>query len=132
MEVIAVFSPLLGALLAGLFGRQMGDKGANFLTCALMLVAAVCSVILFKDVVLMKDPRTIELFTWIASGRMNVAWALRFDQLAAVMVLTVNLVSCAVHFYSIGYMSHDDARARFMSYLSLFTFAMLMLVTSSI
>ncbi|MCE9507378.1 MAG: NADH-quinone oxidoreductase subunit L [Alphaproteobacteria bacterium] len=131
MELIAVLSPLLGAFIAGVFGRQIGDRAANVVTCALMLAAAVCSVILFRDVALMKEPRTIELFTWIASGKLKVSWALRFDQLAAVMVLVVNLVSCAVHVYSVGYMSHDDARARFMSYLSLFTFAMLMLVTAN-
>ncbi|MFH1157340.1 MAG: NADH-quinone oxidoreductase subunit L [Pseudomonadota bacterium] len=130
MEVIAVFSPLLGALIAGLFGRQLGARGANFVTCALMTVAAVCSVILFREISLEKVPRTIELFTWISSGALNVSWALRFDQLAVVMAVVVNLVSCAVHYYSIGYMSNDEARERFMSYLSLFTFAMLMLVTS--
>ena len=131
MEVIAVFAPLLGALIAGLFGKLIGDKGANFITCALMTLAAVCSVLLFKEITLANSPRTIELFTWIASGKLNVSRALRFDQLAAVMVVVVNLVSCAVHVYSVGYMSHDDARARFTSYLSLFTFAMLMLVTAS-
>ncbi len=130
MEIIAVFAPLLGALIAGLSGRLIGDRGANVVTCALMTVAAVCSVILLKDITAAQAPRTVELFTWIASGSLNVSWALRFDQLAAVMAVVINLVSCAVHFYSIGYMSHDDARPRFMAYLSLFTFAMLMLVTS--
>lgn len=130
MEYIAVLSPLLGALIAGLFGRTIGDKASNAVTCLLMVAAAVCSVMIFRDVVLTKTPYTVELFTWIASGKLNVSWALRFDQLSAVMVVVVNLVSCAVHIYSVGYMSHDNARARFTSYLSLFTFAMLMLVTS--
>jgi NADH-quinone oxidoreductase subunit L len=130
MEIIAVFAPLLGGLIAGLFGRLTGDKGANFITCTLMVIAAVCSLLLFRDINLQSSPRTIELFTWIASGKLNVSWALRFDQLAAVMAVVVNCVSCAVHIYSVGYMSHDDARARFTSYLSLFTFAMLMLITS--
>ncbi len=129
-EIIAVFSPLLGALLAGLFGKQLGDKGANFVTCMLMVIAAGCSLILFQDVALAHAPRTVELFTWIASGKLNVSWALRFDQLAAVMCVVVNVVSCMVHIYSVGYMSHDKARARFTAYLSAFTFAMLMLVTS--
>ena len=131
MEIIAVFAPLLGALIAGSFGKQLGDKGANIVTCALMALAAVCSVILFQDVVFAKSPRTIELFTWISSGKLNVSWALRFDQLAAVMVVVVNVVSCMVHIYSVGYMSHDKARARFTAYLSAFTFAMLMLVTAN-
>ena len=130
MEVIAVFSPLLGALIAGLFGRQLGANGANFVTCALMTLAAFCSIILFKEVAMMDALRTVELFTWISSGSLNVSWALRFDQIAAVMVLVVNLLSCAIHYYSIGYMKHDESPARFMSYMSLFTFSMLMLVTA--
>ncbi len=131
IEIIAVFSPLLGALIAGLFGKQLGDKNANLVTCALMVIAAVCSITLFQEVAIGHAARTIELFTWIASGKLNVSWALRFDQLAAVMVVVVNVVSCMVHIYSVGYMSHDKARARFTAYLSAFTFAMLMLVTSS-
>src|SRR4051812_34033720 len=123
LEIIAVFSPLLGALLAGFFGKQLGDKRANFVTCTLMIIAAACSVVLFQDVAFGNSPRTVELFTWIASGKLNVSWSLRFDQLAAVMVFVVNVVSCMVHIYSVGYMSHDKARARFTAYLSAFTFA---------
>lgn len=131
MEVLAVLSPLLGALIAGIFGKQIGDKGAQFITCFLMTVAALSSLLLFHEVNMGSDPRTVELFTWISSGSLHVSWSLRFDQLAAVMAVVINLVSWAVHLYSVGYMSHDDAQARFMSYLSLFTFAMLMLVTSN-
>ena len=131
IEIVAVFSPLLGALIAGLFGKQLGAKGANLVTCTLMLLAAGCSLVLFQEVALAKSPRTVELFTWIASGKLNVSWSLWFDQLAAVMAVVVNVVSCMVHIYAVGYMSHDKARARFTAYLSGFTFAMLMLVTSS-
>ena len=74
--------------------------------------------------------RTVPLFTWILTGQFEVDWALRFDTLTAVMLVVVNVVSCAVHFYSIGYMSHDGSIPRFFSYLSLFTFFMLMLVTA--
>ena len=130
IEIIAVFAPLLGALLAGFFGKQLGDKGANIVTCTLMVIAAGCSVVLFRDIDFGHVPRTVELFTWIASGKLNVSWSLRLDQLAGVMLVVVNVVSCCVHIYSVGYMSHDKARARFTSYLSGFTFAMLMLVTS--
>lgn len=130
MEITAVFAPLLGALIVGLLGNKMGNRLSQVITCGLMTVAAVCSILLFKDVNFGDSARVVELFTWIASGDLNVSWALRFDQLAAVMVIVVNLVSCAVHYYSVGYMSHDDAQPRFMAYLSLFTFAMLMLVTS--
>lgn len=130
MEYIAVLSPLVGALVAGLFGKQIGDKGAQFVTCALMLAAAIASVMLLREVNYGDAPRTIELFTWIASGDLNVKWALRFDQLSAVMAVVITVVSTMVHFYSVGYMHHDPAQGRFMAYLSLFTFAMLMLVTA--
>lgn len=131
MEYVAVFAPLLGAMIAGIFGRQIGDGNAKAVTCLFMTFAAISSVLLFKDINFGESPRVIELMTWIASGDLNVSWALRFDQLSAVMLVVVNVVSCMVHFYSIGYMSHDNAQARFMAYLSLFTFAMLMLVTSN-
>jgi len=130
MEYIAVLSPLVGALIAGLFGRQIGDKGAQLVTCGLMIAASVASVMIFRDINFGGQPRTLELFTWIASGDLNVKWALRFDQLSAVMAIVITLVSTAVHIYSVGYMHHDKAQARFMAYLSLFTFAMLMLVTA--
>jgi len=130
MEYIAVLSPLVGALVAGLFGKQIGDRGAQFITCALMVAASVASVMLLREVNFGGAPRTVELFTWIASGDLNVKWALRFDQLSAVMGVVITLVSTAVHIYSVGYMHHDPAQGRFMSYLSLFTFAMLMLVTA--
>ncbi len=130
LETVAVFAPLLGAAIAGLFGKKIGDKGANFATCTLMLVSAGCAVALFRDVLFLHHPHTATLLTWISSGALKVDWALRFDQLATVMVTVVTVVSCCVHFYSIGYMAHDKARARFTAYLSLFTFAMLMLVTA--
>ena len=109
---------------------QIGDMGAQFVTCALMLAAAIASVMLLREVNYGDAPRTIELFTWIASGDLNVKWALRFDQLSAVMAVVITVVSTMVHFYSVGYMHHDPAQGRFMAYLSLFTFAMLMLVTA--
>ncbi len=130
LETVAVFAPLLGGAIAGLFGKKIGDKAANFVTCTLMLASAGSAIALFYDILLKHDPRTVQLFTWISSGALNVSWALRFDQLATVMVAVVTVVSTCVHFYSIGYMAHDKARARFTAYLSLFTFAMLMLVTA--
>lgn len=131
MEVIAVFAPLAGALIAGLFGKQIGDKGAQFVTCFLMMVAALSSLLIFNEVNLNGMPKIIDLFTWIASGDLKVMWSLRVDQLSAVMLVVINCISCAVHIYSVGYMHHDKAQARFMAYLSLFTFMMLMLVTSN-
>lgn len=130
MEQLAVFSPLLGFLIAFLFGKKIEDKGAQFVTCAGMFIAAFCSLVLFFDVVLENDPRTILLASWISSGDFQADWAIRIDQLTVVMMCVINIVSSCVHVYSIGYMSHDKHKARFMAYLSLFTFAMLMLVTA--
>ncbi|QJE72753.1 NADH-quinone oxidoreductase subunit L [Aerophototrophica crusticola] len=132
MEIAAIFLPLLGAFIAGFFGRQIGDRGAQIVTCAGVLVAAVLSCILFAQIGFggPEAARTVELFTWIDSGSFEVSWALRMDTLTAVMLVVVNVVSAMVHVYSVGYMSHDPGKARFMAYLSLFTFMMLMLVTA--
>lgn len=130
MELLAVFSPLVGFLIAGLFGKQIGDRGAQFVTVSGMVVAAFTSLLLFYDVIFNGHPRLYPLASWISSGDFNVSWTLRIDQLTAVMMVVINVVSACVHVYSIGYMSHDKAKARFMAYLSLFTFAMLMLVTA--
>ena len=131
MEIVAVFAPLLGAFIAGFLGKVVGDRGAQVITCLLMLVAALCGALLFREVIASGQAHVVDIFTWISSGDFDVKWSLRFDQLSLVMVVVVNFVSAAVHVYSVGYMDHDACRARFMSYLSLFTFAMLMLVTSN-
>jgi NADH-quinone oxidoreductase subunit L len=130
MELFAVFTPLAGFLMAFLFGKQLGDKGAQFVTSTGLIIAAICSVLLFMDVALAGHTRIIPLATWISSGDFEVLWSLRIDQLTVVMMCVINIVSACVHVYSVGYMSHDPCKGRFMSYLSLFTFAMLMLVTA--
>jgi len=130
MELLAVFLPLFGFLIAGLFGKEIGDKAAQFITCSFMIFAALASCLLFFKVNLAAAPYTVILTTWISSGDFTVEWALRVDQLSVVMMCVVNIVSACVHVYSVGYMAHDKAKARFMAYLSLFTFAMLMLVTA--
>jgi NADH-quinone oxidoreductase subunit L len=127
---LIVFAPLLGAILAGFFGRMIGDRGSMLVTSGLMTLAAVLSWIVFFDVTFGHAPTHVELLTWITAGEFRVNWALQVDQLTAVMLIVVNTVACLVHWYSIGYMAHDPHKARFFSYLSLFTFAMLMLVTS--
>ncbi len=126
-----VFSPLLGFLLAGLFGQSLGVKGAQYITTGLMLLAAFLSWIVFFSVGFSEvEPQTIVVLQWLNTGSLNVNWAFRVDTLTAVMLVVVNTVSSLVHIYSIGYMSHDPHRSRFFAYLSLFTFSMLMLVTS--
>ena len=130
MELAAVFPPLLGSIVAGFFGRWIGDRGAQLVTCLGVVISAVASVWLFQDVAVAGHVRTIELFTWIKSGSFVAPWSLRFDTLTVVMLIVVTLVSSCVHIYSIGYMAHDPHKPRFQAYLSLFTFAMLTLVTS--
>jgi NADH-quinone oxidoreductase subunit L len=130
MEVVAVFLPLIGAILAGLFARQLGDRGAQIATIAPMLLSALLSVIVFFDVAVAGNARTTELFTWIDSGSFELSWALRMDTLSAVMLAVVTIVSAMVHVYSVGYMEHDPSKPRFFAYLSLFTFFMLMLATA--
>ncbi len=130
MELLAVFLPLVAFAVAGLFGKQIGDKGCQFVTCSALIIAAFASISLFFDVAYGGEAYTTILSEWITSGDFNVKWALRIDTLSVVMMCVINIVSACVHIYSIGYMSHDEAKGRFMAYLSLFTFAMLMLVTA--
>ena len=130
MDAAVIFLPLIGAVIAGLFGRQIGDKGAQAVSCGLMLASAALSVPVLADVAFGGQPRTTELFTWIDSGAFEASWALRVDQLSAVMMFVVSVVSAMVHVYSIGYMHHDKSVPRFFAYLSLFTFFMLSLVTA--
>ena len=130
MFIAVVFLPLLASIIAGLFGRVIGDRAAQLLTSSALGVSALLSALIFQSVALEGHEVTVHLLTWIQSGGLNVEWALRFDTLTAVMLVVVTGVSFMVHVYSIGYMSHDHSIPRFMSYLSLFTFAMLMLVTA--
>lgn len=130
MELLAVFPPLVAFVLVGLFGKQIGDKGAQFLTCSGVIVAAASSIALFFQVIPSGMAHVVPLADWVDSGDFRAQWSLRIDQLSVVMMCVVNIVSACVHVYSVGYMSHDPHKARFMAYLSLFTFAMLMLVTS--
>ncbi|MEW6639878.1 MAG: NADH-quinone oxidoreductase subunit L [Pseudomonadota bacterium] len=107
-----------------------GSRAAEVITTALLLISAALSWVTFVDVGFMHHDARVVLLPWINSGELNVAWTLRVDTLTAVMLVVVNTVSSLVHLYSIGYMSEDPNRPRFMAYLSLFTFAMLMLVTA--
>ncbi len=127
-----VFLPLIGAIIAGLFGRAIGAKASEYVTSGLMIIAAILSWVVFFTVALGHPEGAIkvEVLRWIQSGGIDVSWSLRVDTLTSVMLIVVNTVSTLVHIYSIGYMHTDPHRPRFFAYLSLFTFAMLMLVTS--
>ncbi|WP_404933222.1 NADH-quinone oxidoreductase subunit L [Nitratireductor sp. L15S-10] len=126
-----VFLPLIGFLIAGLFGRSIGAKGSELITSGLMVIVALLSWVAFFSVAMGSgEAFTVPLLSFITSGNLDVSWAIRVDTLTVVMLIVVNTVSALVHIYSIGYMHHDPHRPRFFAYLSLFTFAMLMLVTS--
>jgi NADH-quinone oxidoreductase subunit L len=130
MEPFVVLLPLFGALLAMPIGKIMGARAAEVVTTGLVGLACLQAWTLFFDVAVGGNVRTISLFTWIESGSFFADWAVRLDTLSAVMLVVVNTVSFLVHAYSIGYMHEDDGRPRFFAYLSLFTFAMLTLVTA--
>jgi NADH-quinone oxidoreductase subunit L len=126
-----VFLPLIGAIVAGLFGRSLGAKASEYITSGFLVLAAVLSWIAFLTFAFSdREAFTVEVMRWIQTGGLDVSWAFRIDTLTVVMLVVVNTVSSLVHIYSIGYMHHDPHRPRFFAYLSLFTFAMLMLVTS--
>ncbi|MGI9483861.1 MAG: NADH-quinone oxidoreductase subunit L [Hyphomicrobiales bacterium] len=125
-----VFLPLLGAIIAGFGGRALGAKASSYLTSGFLVISAILSWYAFYDVAIGGNTYKIEVMRWVTSGALEANWAFRIDTLTAVMLVVVNTVSSLVHIYSIGYMSHDPHQPRFFSYLSLFTFAMLMLVTS--
>ncbi|MDB5559259.1 MAG: NADH-quinone oxidoreductase subunit, partial [Enterovirga sp.] len=130
MYHLIVFLPLLGFLIAGLFGRVIGPRPSELVTTGLLVVSALLSWVAFFQVGYGSGATRVQVATWFASGGLVVDWALRIDTLTVVMLVVVNTVSALVHAYSIGYMHEDPHRPRFFAYLSLFTFAMLMLVTS--
>ena len=130
MYATIVFLPLLAAIIAGFGARWLDDRGAQLVTCGAVILSAILSVVAFSDIALGGNVAHVHLLTWVSSGDFTVNWALKIDTLTAVMLVVVNGVSAIVHVYSVGYMSHDPHKPRFMAYLSLFTFAMLMLVTA--
>jgi NADH-quinone oxidoreductase subunit L len=131
LAVAVVFLPLIAAVIAGFFGRAIGVRGSQLITCGALLLSAALGVLLFRDILATEEARVIPLARWIVAGGVDVSWSLRLDTLSGVMILVVTVVSSMVHVYSIGYMAHDPSIPRFMAYLSLFTFFMLALVTSN-
>jgi NADH-quinone oxidoreductase subunit L len=132
VAVLVVFLPLVAAAIAGFFGRLIGDRGAQAVTCGALLASMVLAVPVFRDILAADGAQVVPLWTWIVAGGVDVEWSLRLDTLSGVMILVVTIVSAMVHVYSIGYMAHDPGGIpRFMSYLSLFTFFMLMLATAN-
>ena len=130
IEYLIIFLPLLGSIISGLFGKYIGSRNSEIITSLFVSTSAFLSFIIFYKVLNQDYTNNLNIFTWINSGTLNVSWSIDIDALSSVMLVVVTLVSSLVHIYSIGYMSDDPHKQRFMSYLSLFTFSMLMLVTS--
>tara|TARA_B100001057_G_scaffold233105_1_gene233332 strand:- start:13107 stop:15020 length:1914 start_codon:yes stop_codon:yes gene_type:complete len=130
MELSIITLPLIASIISGFFGKFIGDRNSEIVTSLMVTISAIFSIFIFYDVVVNKYEDNIIIATWISSGSLDVNWSMKIDALSSVMLVVVTSVSSLVHIYSIGYMSHDPNKPRFMAYLSLFTFAMLMLVTS--
>ncbi len=129
-EYLIIFLPLVGAIISGFFGKFLGSRNSEILTSLFVSISSIFSFLIFYKVFNDGYINNLDIFTWINSGSFNVNWSIKIDALSSVMLVVVTLISSIVHIYSIGYMSHDPHKQRFMSYLSLFTFSMLMLVTS--
>ena len=130
MEYAVVLLPLLGSIISGFFGKRLGAKSCQILTSLFVSLSGILSLFIFYEVFVHDYSSNKLIFNWISSGDLHVNWSINIDPLTSVMLVVVSLISSIIHFYSIGYMSHDPHKPRFMSYLSLFTFAMLTLVTA--
>ena len=130
MEYLILFLPLFASIVSGFFGNLIGQRNSELLTSCFVSLSAILSVIIFLKVLNHQYESTLIIATWINSGILDVNWSIKIDPLSSVMLVVVTIISAIVHIYSIGYMNHDPHKSRFMSYLSLFTFAMLTLVTA--
>jgi NADH-ubiquinone oxidoreductase chain 5 len=130
MYIPLVFLPLIGFSITGLFGRHIGPKGSAIVTTGCLILSFFLSLFAFYEVGLMGSFTYVRLATWVSSEVLLINWGFMFDSLTVVLCVVVTFVSSLVHLYSIEYMSHDPHLPRFMSYLSLFTFFMLILVTA--
>ena len=131
MYLALIVLPILGSVFSGFFGRKIGVNGSQMITSVCVIVTTLMAILLFLEVGLNNIPVTIHIFRWIDIESLNVNWAFNFDSLTVSMLIPVLIVSSLVHVYSIGYMSHDPHNQRFFSYLSLFTFMMIILVTAN-
>nr|YP_010632530.1 NADH dehydrogenase subunit 5 [Cladonia strepsilis]WBP63281.1 NADH dehydrogenase subunit 5 [Cladonia strepsilis] len=131
MYLAIIILPLLGSIVSGFFGRKVGVSGAHIITCMCVIVTTLLALFSFFEVGLNNIPVSILLFKWVDSESLDVLWGFSFDSLTVSMLIPVLIVSSLVHIYSIGYMSHDPHNQRFFSYLSLFTFMMIILVTAN-
>jgi len=131
MYLSIIILPLLGSIVSGFFGRKVGVTGSRILGCLSIMITTILAIISFFEVGFNNNPVSINLFKWLDNESFNMAWNFQFDSLTVSMLIPVLIISSLVHFYSIGYMSHDPHNQRFFSYLSLFTFMMIILVTGN-
>jgi NADH-ubiquinone oxidoreductase chain 5 len=131
MYLALIVLPILGSIVSGFFGRKVGVSGSQLITCTCVIITTFLCIIAFIEVGLNNIPVTINLFRWVDAETLNISWGFNFDSLTVSMLIPVLIVSSLVHVYSIGYMSHDPHNQRFFSYLSLFTFMMITLVTAN-
>lgn len=130
MYLAIIILPLLASISSGFFGRKIGITGSHIITTSSVMVTTLLAILAFFEAGFNSIPVSIELFRWIDSESLNILWGFNFDSLTVSMLIPVLIVSSLVHLYSIGYMSHDPHNQRFFSYLSLFTFMMIILVTA--
>ena len=130
MEYAILFLPLISSFISGFFGKFIGSRNSEIITSASVTTSAILSIVILYEVISQDYSNNLIVASWIKSGSLDVNWSIKIDALSSIMLVVVTLISSIVHIYSIGYMSHDPHKSRFMSYLSLFTFAMLTLVTS--
>lgn len=128
MYILILFFPLMGSTIAGLFGRKIGANGAQFATIFSLAIASILALLAFYEVAICSSPVSINLGSWINSDILTINWLFSFDELSVTMLLIISNVSLAVHIYSIYYMAGEPHQQRFFSFLSLFTFFMLVLV----
>ena len=131
MYLSIIVLPLLGSIVTGFFGRKIGVTGSRLLSCLCIIITTILAIISYLEVGFNNNPVSISLFPWLDSELFNMMWNFQFDSLTVSMLIPVLVISSLVHFYSIGYMSHDPHNQRFFSYLSLFTFMMVILVTGN-
>jgi NADH-quinone oxidoreductase subunit L len=130
MLYLILFLPLLGSFISAFFYKKIGDRTCQIITSAFVVIGAILSSIILLETIKTGKVYEYPILNWITSGSLKLHWSIYVDSLTAVMLVVVNSVSALVHIYSIGYMSHDPHKPRFMSYLSLFTFMMLSLITA--
>ena len=131
MYISILILPLLGSLFSGLLGRKIGVTGAHLITCTCLILSSILASVAYYEVGICGSPVSIHLTNWVDSEFMSISWEFLFDQLTVSMFIPVLYISSLIHIFSTDYMSEDPHNQRFFSYLSLFTFFMLILVSGA-